>query len=82
VSGPVRTGRAGDVGQYAGPAHPDSWIGTDGIGALGHSRTSHEVFGWCCLERDRTVDEEVWAWRLHYQREHDGADKTSRRTAG
>jgi hypothetical protein len=65
---PDTTGRAGDVGQYAGPAHPHLWV----AGAIGHSTASHEAFGWCCLDYNRSVDEELWAWRLRHQREDRG----------
>ena len=68
IGPPDTRGRAGDVGEYAGPAHRDHWRDC----ALGHSRASHEAFGWCCLESDRTVGEEVWAWRLKHQRESAG----------
>jgi hypothetical protein len=58
--------REGDVGGYAGPATPETWSD----GPLGHILSAHTVFGWCCHEPGRTVDEELWAWRLKWQREH------------
>lgn len=30
---------------------------------LGHSISSHTVFGWCCQCPDRTTADEVVAWR-------------------
>lgn len=68
MSATAREGRSGDQGCYAGPAYPALWISADAA-RLGHSRATHGAFGWCCLESDRTVDEEVWAWRLRHQRE-------------
>lgn len=62
------TGRAGDPGSYAGPAHPDFWISADDA-PLGHFRSAHDAFGWCCHEPRRLAVEELWAWRLRYQRE-------------
>ena len=30
---------------------------------FGHSRTAHKLFGWCSNCRDRTLRQEVVAWR-------------------
>lgn len=61
---PVSDGRAGDPGEYAGPASPDEWVSQ----RLGHPRSTHLTFGWCGHCPGHDVVEEVQAWRLLAQR--------------
>lgn len=62
-------GRAGDVGQYAGPATPDQRVPPTATRALGHWRSAHIAFGWCSLCPGHDAHEELMAWRLRHQRE-------------
>lgn len=64
----IRPGRAGDPGEYAGPALPADWIAWTDTRALGHARSAHITFGWCSSCPGHTHHEELDAWRLLAQR--------------
>jgi hypothetical protein len=60
----------------AGPSRQVPW---------GHSQVAHEVLGWCCLEDNRSNDDELLRWREHAigardrQRDLEGCHENVRR---